>query len=306
MKILFAGTPEFALPCLDMLANSFCHQVLRVYTAPPKPKNRGKNICKTPIHLLSDKYGISVHNPIDLKSQEEQKYLSRLNIDIIVVVAYGLIIPKYMLHYAKYGCINLHPSLLPKWRGAAPIQRSIMNGDSMTGISIMQLDQGLDSGDILMQRTLNIQDSDDYQIIHDKCADIGAQMIIDTLDNLDDITPIQQDHNLATYAHKLEKSDGRIDWNLTTHEIINLIRGYPGGVFFVDQGLSIKCFSATYDNNTINLPKPGTITQYQDHIAIACLNGVIYPQIVQRPGKSKISIKDFLKGYTFSSAIVEN
>jgi len=287
------GTPDFAVPCLKKLIDSK-HEVLAVFTKEPKQANRGMKIQKTAIHELALENDLKVFTPKSLKTEFEN--IKSLNPDVIVVVAYGLILPKEILEFPKYGCINIHPSLLPRWRGAAPIQRAIMAGDKETGVCVMQITEGLDDGDVLacekfpITKELNIQD------LHDKSSAIGGVLILKVLENLNSISGEKQNDKLATYAKKIEKSECKITWSKTADEIDRQIRGlgFFLGTYFEYKGERIKILKAKICDE-ISKENSGTVLE---NFKIVCGDGkIIQPLILQREGKKKTQLKEFLKGW---------
>lgn len=291
------GTPEFAIPTLQTLIKSK-HKILSVYTRTPKKAGRGQKLQKTPIHKLASKNNLQIFTPKSLKNPDEQNKLKQLNPDIIVVVAYGLILPKQVLDIPKFGCINIHPSLLPKWRGAAPMQRSLLAGDKKTGICIMKLSEGLDDGDILTSKEIDIKEDTDIKYLHDNLAKIGAKLLLQTLNKIEKTQKIKgkkQNNSLATYAHKIKKSEGKINWSKTADEINRQIRAlwaFPG-VYFEYKNERIKILKAQKISGKFD--KPGTILD--KNLTISCKNGAIQPLILQRAGKKPMKIEEFLRGF---------
>ncbi len=278
------GSPPFALPALQQLVQSN-HQVISVYTREPKPCGRGKKITKTPIHIYAEENDIQVLTPKTLKTESIQR-----DVDLIVVVAYGMLLPQKILEAPKIGCINIHPSLLPRWRGAAPIQHALMAGDTKTGVCIMNMTQELDAGDILSVKEVPIQDSDDYTSLHHKLSEIGATMLIDVVNNLTNIKPQKQSEHGITYATKIKKEI--VEWTESADHIIQKIKALQG-IHCIVKGKKLKILKASCDNLT-HTYAPGTIVNKYLHIA--CTNGIIKPQVLQMPGKSAVIIEDFLRG----------
>jgi len=226
MKIIFAGTPHFAASELAALHQE--HQIVAVLTQPDRPAGRGMQLTASPVKQYSLQHGLTVLQPATLKTEEIQRTIAALEADVIVVAAYGLILPKAVLQLPRHGCLNIHASLLPRWRGAAPIQRAILAGDSETGITIMQMDEGLDTGDMLLRQACPIGQSDTAQTLHDKLAEMGAGCILEALHLLEDsrLTPAKQDNDAASYAAKLLKSEAQIDWNQDARQIERAVRAY--------------------------------------------------------------------------------
>ena len=227
LRIIFAGTPDFAARHLDALLSSG-HQVVGVFTQPDRPAGRGKKLMPSPVKVLAEEQGLPVFQPASLRPQENQQLVADLNADVMVVVAYGLILPKAVLDMPRLGCINVHGSLLPRWRGAAPIQRSLWAGDAETGVTIMKMDVGLDTGDMLYKLACPITSDDTSATLYDKLADLGPQGLIETLQQLADNTakPEVQDDALATYAEKLSKEEARLDWSLSAAQLERYIRAF--------------------------------------------------------------------------------
>lgn len=295
MKIIFMGTPHFAVPTLSHLIDSD-NEVVAVFSAPPKPKNRGMRLTPSPVHELAEKHNIPVHTPKSLRTEETMEIIDAIEADIIIIVAYGFIIPKNILESKKYGCLNLHPSSLPRWRGAAPLQRTIIAGDESTSVCIMQMDEGLDTGDVLLRKDFDLEDRITLTHLHDKCADIGAKMMIEVLNNIDDIIPVKQTDDGLVYADKLSKEESKIDWSNSAHSIDCKIRGmnpWPG-VYFTHNGNNIKVLEAEYTDAKHN-STPGSIID--SSLNIACGNGALKLLKLQLPGKSALNTEDFLKGY---------
>ena len=277
------GSPIFAIPALQELLNSN-HEVISVYTREPKPSGRGKKITKTPIHLLAEEHNIPVLTPRTLKRESINN-----DVDIIIVAAYGMLLPKQILEHPKYGSINIHPSLLPRWRGAAPIQHTILSGDTKTGVCIMKMTTALDAGDILSLEEVDISDSDDYQILHNKLSKIGAKLLIELINNIKNITPKPQNSFGITYANKIKKE--LVEWNTHAIQIIRKIKALQS-INCIIKGKRIKILKANFDHFTHDF-LPGDIIN--DKLHIACKDGIIKPQILQIPGKSAVNVKDFLR-----------
>ena len=236
LRIIFAGTPDFAAEALQALIHSG-HEIIAVYTQPDRPAGRGRKLRPSPVKQLAEQHAIPVYQPVSLKNEQEQQTLQDLNADVMIVAAYGLILPKAILEAPRYGCLNIHASLLPRWRGAAPIQRAILAGDKESGITIMQMDVGLDTGDMLLKTIIPIDKHDNGGSLHDKLASNGAEAILQTLQQLQAgaLTPEKQDEALVTYAHKLEKEEARIDWQQPAEQIERLVRAFnPWPVAFTE------------------------------------------------------------------------
>ena len=296
MKIIFMGTPDFAVPSLQRLLRS-THQVVAVFTQTPKPKGRGMKISQPPVHVIAADNNIPVHTPTSLRLAEVQKQIYGIDADIIVVVAYGFIVPMNILTAKRYGCLNIHPSKLPRFRGAAPLQRTIIAGDPETAVCIMQMDEGLDTGDIILQEDFPISPDITLKKLHDTCATKGADLLIKTLDNIDTLPRAPQKTNGITYAHKLTKEEGKIDWNDSAVNIERKIRGmspWPG-VHFEHNGELIKILKARiYELDATGIP--GDIIAKDSIIVCGC--GALQIEVVQRPGKAPVSFREFLASIT--------
>lgn len=225
LKIIFAGTPAFSAVTLEALLESK-HHVVAVYTQPDRPAGRGQKLSMSPVKELALKHHLPVYQPATLRDAKEQQLLAAMQADLMVVVAYGLLLPKAVLDAPRLGCINIHASLLPRWRGAAPIQRAILAGDKATGITIMQMEEGLDTGPMLYRIECPIEPQDTSQILHDRLAMLGAEALLKTLEQLSEIKSEVQRHDLATYAHKIAKEEAKLDWRLSAEELVRKIHGF--------------------------------------------------------------------------------
>ena len=246
LKVIFAGTPDFAAKHLSALLESE-HEVIAVYTQPDRPAGRGKKLTASPVKVLAEENAIPVYQPQSLKAQDAQEELASLNADLMVVVAYGLILPTAVLNAPKLGCINVHGSILPKWRGAAPIQRSIWAGDAETGVTIMQMDEGLDTGDMLHIATLPITPEDTSATLYEKLAELGPQALVEVVNEFDRYTPTKQDDSQATYAKKLSKEEALINWADDAEQIERNIRAFnPWPVAWMQvEDQNVKVWSAS-------------------------------------------------------------
>ena len=294
-KIVFMGTPIFAVPILKSLYQNG-YPVSVVYTQPPQKSQRGQKINKSLIQSLSETLNIEFRTPLSLKNnREEYEYLKKLDADLGIVVAYGQIIPNEILNLTKKGFINIHASLLPKWRGAAPIQRSIINLDKQTGITIMKINNKLDSGPIFNSYKIDISNNENAEIISNKLSLLGAEKILDNIDNIldDEIEFKEQNHADATYANKIEKSEGKIDWNNKAENIIGKINGlYPSpGAWFIYKGERFKILKAEISEGK---GKPGIILD--EYFKVACNNKSIKILEIQRQGKRPQKINEFMLG----------
>ena len=299
MKIIFAGTPVFAARHLATLIDSE-HDILAVYTQPDRPAGRGKKLTPSPVKALAMEHDIPVHQPISLKDKIPQQTLAELNADIMVVVAYGLLLPQAVLNAPKHGCINVHASLLPRWRGAAPIQRAIEAGDTTTGITIMQMDRGLDTGDMLLIRECPILPSDTAGDLHDRLINLGPPALLEALDEINQkrSQAQKQDDTLSNYATKIEKAEARINWQAPSHEIARKIRAFnPFPVSFTElKGERIKIHSA-HPSTAPASKAPGTVTIEGKDIIVHCGEGSLIIDHLQLPGKKACDAATFLNGF---------
>ncbi len=288
------GTPEFAIPAISALLNSE-HQIIAVYSQPPSISGRGKKLQKSPIHIFAEKNNIEINTPKTFKITENVKYLRGLNPDLIVVAAYGLILRQDVLDIPKFGCFNIHPSMLPRWRGAAPIERTIEAGDTETSVCIMQMDAGLDTGDILLQEKVKIEPKETGSSLSKKTAQIGAKLLLEAIANIGKLQPTKQSDEGITYAHKISKEEGRINWELSAQEIERKIRAFDNfpKCWLTLNHENIKILSSEIIPVNSN-HKAGTIID--DKFSVQTGNGQIRPLILQKPGKNPVSIKDFLNG----------
>lgn len=297
LKIIFAGTPDFAAKHLQALLNS-SHQVIGVFTQPDKPAGRGNKLTASPVKQLALQNNLPVYQPISLKDSANQQIIADLNADIMIVVAYGLILPQTVLDMPKYGCLNVHGSLLPRWRGAAPIQRACWAGDTETGITIMQMDVGLDTGDMLYKEKCHIEDDDTSATLYNKLAQIGPDALLKTLKLIIEgkAKPEKQNESQVTYATKLSKQEAKLDWNLTATQLERCIRAFnPWPVsYFEINGELIKVWQANVISETTD-KTPGTILRAdKSGIQIATQDGVINMTLLQPAGKKPMSAQDFL------------
>src|SRR5437764_5232238 len=290
MRMIFMGSPEFAVPSLNALLEAG-HDVVAVYTQPPRPAGRGKGERDTAVHERADELGIEVRTPKSLRNEEEQARFRELGADLAVVAAYGLILPKPILDAPRLGCINVHASLLPRWRGAAPIQRAILAGDETGGVTLMQMDEGLDTGPMLMRHTLDIRRKNAGQVT-EEMAVLGARMVIEWLDNA--TPPEPQPIAGATYANKIDKAETRIDWSRPAQEIERQVRAFAPspGAWFEANGERIKLLEAGITHGT---GKPGQVLD--DRLTVACGHDAIHPLKVQRAGRTAIGAEELLRGF---------
>lgn len=296
LKIIFAGTPDFAARHLDALITSK-YQVVAVLTQPDRPAGRGKKIMPSAVKTLAESYSIPVYQPETLKSTENQQLIADLNADIMVVVAYGLLLPQAVLDLPRLGCINVHGSLLPLWRGAAPIQRALWAGDSETGITIMQMDIGLDTGDMLHKLRCPITATDTSASLYEKLAKLGPQGLLATLTQITEgnLVTLPQDNSKATYANKLSKQEAKLDWQLPAAQLERCIRAFnpwPVSYFMIDEQ-PIKVWQASVMPG--NSALPGTIIQADKlGIEVATVEGSLRLEILQPAGKKRMTAQDLL------------
>jgi len=296
LKIIFAGTPDFAARHLDALLASE-HQVVGVFTQPDRPAGRGNKLTPSPVKTLAQTHAIPVFQPKSLRPAENQQLVADLQADVMVVVAYGLILPQAVLTMPRLGCINVHGSLLPRWRGAAPIQRSLWAGDSETGVTIMQMDVGLDTGDMLYKLSCPITAQDTSATLYDKLAQLGPQGLLETLAQLADgrAQPEKQDDAQANYAEKLSKEEARLDWQLSAAQLERCIRAFnPWPVsYFLIEDQPVKVWQATVLPHVAK--QPGEIVAADKHgIQVATAEGVLNLQLLQPAGKKAMSAQDLL------------
>ena len=299
MRIIFMGSPDFAVPTLDALVEAG-HEVVAAYTQPPRPAGRGKGERPTSVELRAHELGIEVRSPMSLRGQTELEEFAELDADVAVVAAYGLILPQAILDAPMLGCLNVHGSLLPRWRGAAPVQRAIMAGDEATGITIMQMEAGLDTGPMLLKRAVEIEGSNAAQLT-EELAKLGATMMVEVLSDLPRYEPIPQPEEGVTYAAKISKEEARINWSRPAAELVRHVQGlapFPGAWFEVD-GERIKLLAATEANGN---GEPGEVLD--DQLAIACGDGAIRPVLVQRAGKGAMSAGELLRGFAIPKCVV--
>ena len=294
LKIIFMGTPDFAVPILRSIKNSG-HNILSVYTQNPKRKNRGQKESLTPVHEFSKENNFKVRHPEQLNTDEEFNFFKKAKPDVVVVVAYGKILPKKLLNIQDIKFINVHASLLPKWRGAAPIQRSIMNLDKETGISIMKIVSKLDAGPVMMKSKINLSTDDNYESVNKALSILGAKMIVESLKLIEQNKTkfVEQDENLASYAQKIDKSEAKINWNEKAKKIIAKINAfYPSpGSWFKHNGSRVKITKAQERRLR---GKPGEILK--ENFTIACRENSIEILELQKEGKKKMKTSEYLKG----------
>ncbi|MCB2089460.1 MAG: methionyl-tRNA formyltransferase [Sphingomonadaceae bacterium] len=299
MRIIFMGTPEFAVPTLTALVAAG-HEVVAAYSQPPRPAGRGKKLQPSPVQREAERLGVEVRHPVSLKGAEEQAAFAALNADVAVVAAYGLILPQAILDAPKHGCLNVHGSILPRWRGAAPIHRAILAGDPVTGITIMQMEAGLDTGPMLSTIRTPIHDKTTGELT-EELAELGANLMVETLRELGKHVPVAQDDAEATYAAKIDKAEARIDWSQPAEQIERQVRAlapFPGAWFELE-GERIKLLKAEVSDLR---GEPGTVLD--DQLTIACGTGALRPLRIQRAGKPAMDVDAFLRGKAVAPATV--
>lgn len=303
MRVVFMGTPDFAVGALEAIIQAG-HQVTAVVTQPDKPKGRGKEVQMTPVKVCAMAHDIPVFQPVKIKEGEAVERLRGYEADIFVVVAFGQILSEEILSMPKYGCVNIHASLLPKYRGAAPIQWAVINGEKVTGVTIQQMDKGIDTGDILMKTEVTIDKAETADSLHDKLAQAGAQLIVEALPKIEngDITLVKQNEEESSYAKMLQKSMSRIDWSKDAAELDCLIRGlisWPGAVT-VFRGKNLKIWEEEVKDvtNHVEDAEPGTVVCVEKNaFYVQTGKGTLKITAVQPEGKKRMAVKDFLLGY---------
>jgi methionyl-tRNA formyltransferase len=291
MKIIFMGTPEFSVPILQALAKA--HDIVCVYCQPPRPAGRGKALRPTPVQQAAEALGLPVRHPSSLRSAEEQAAFASLNADIAVVVAYGLILPQPVLDAPRFGCVNIHASLLPRWRGAAPIHRAILAGDAETGVCLMQMDAGLDTGPVLLRAATTIGAEDTTADLHDSLSQMGADLVVSALPRLPLLVPVPQPEEGVTYASKIDKSEARIDWHAPATVIDRQIRGlspFPGA-WCESADERVKFLRSRLAQGH------GLPGQVLHGLTIACGSGAVEITLAQREGKRPATTEEFLRGF---------
>ena len=298
MRIIFMGTPEFSVSALDTL-HAAGHEIVAVYSQPPRPAGRGKKERKGAVHQRAEALGLQVYTPTSLKDPAVQATFDELRADVAVVVAYGLLLPLEILQSPKFGCLNIHASLLPRWRGAAPIHRAIMAGDADTGVCIMQMDEGLDTGPVLLKEQTKIGDIETTSDLHDRLAEVGAGLVVEAVGNIQSLSSEPQPSDGVTYAAKIAKADARIDWTKPAIEIDRLIRGlspFPGA-WCEMQGERVKLLRSKLASGA---GEPGQILPNFD---VACGQGSVEIMELQLPGKGRTTAADFLRGHTLPNVL---
>jgi methionyl-tRNA formyltransferase len=302
MRIAFLGTPDFSVPALDAL-RAAGHEVVCVYTQPPRPAGRGQSERRSPVHDHADAAGISVRTPANLRDEEVQAAFAALGLDVAVVVAYGLILAQPVLDAPRLGCINIHASLLPRWRGAAPIQRAILAGDTQTGVTIMQMDAGLDTGSELLRAAIPITTETDAGMLHDALSALGGKLIVDALAGIEEATlhAVAQPDTGETYAEKIARGEERIDWAQPAATLDRHVRAFAPwpGAWFEHDGERIKVLAADV---VAGNGAPGTVLD--NVLTVACGDGALRLVTVQRAGKAALATADYLRGRPVSASVV--
>lgn len=291
LRIAFMGTPDFAVPALKALHEAG-HEIVAVYSQPPRRAGRGKKLSPSPVQRVAEELGIRVRTPVSLKGEEEQTAFAALQLDVAVVAAYGLILPQAILDAPAMGCLNIHGSLLPRWRGAAPVQRAILAGDEETGITIMQMEAGLDTGPMLLKSKTPI-DGKTAGELTEELAETGAELMVQYLASPSEYSAETQDDALATYAKKIEKQEARLDFSKPAEQVERQIRAFTPvpGAFFEFENVRYKILEAQVSNSD---GEPGITVD--DHLLIGCGAGSIQPRVIQKAGKPAIDLKSFLNG----------
>lgn len=291
LRIAFMGTPDFAVPALKALHQAG-HQIVAVYSQPPRRAGRGKKLSPSPVQRLAEELGIEIRTPVSLKGEDEQAAFAALDLDVAVVAAYGLILPQAVLDAPKMGCLNIHGSLLPRWRGAAPVQRAILAGDTETGITIMQMEAGLDTGPMLLKQATPVNTKTAGELT-EELAHAGADLMVQYLANPSHHIAEAQDDALATYARKIEKHEARLDFSGPAEQVTRQIRAFnpAPGAFFEYQGERYRILEVTVSDQ--DGPAGTTL---DDHVLIGCGSGAIQPTIIQKAGKPAMDLKAFLNG----------
>lgn len=299
MRIIFMGTPDFAVPTLDALVEAG-HDICAVYSQPPRRAGRGKALSPTPVHQRAEQLGLTVRTPASLKGAEDQTAFAELGADVAIVSAYGLILPQAVLDAPKLGCINVHASLLPRWRGAAPVQRAILAGDAETGVTIMQMEAGLDTGPMLAKVQTSV-DGKSAGELTEELAHLGAKLLIEVLAYISAHPPVAQPTDGVTYAAKIDKAESRIDFAQSAIGVERQIRAFAPapGAFFEFQGERFRILAAE-----IVPSSGGTGFVLDDQLTIACADQAIRPTLIQRAGKSAMAPADLLRGFAIPAGTV--
>lgn len=295
-RIIFMGTPEFAVPSLAALSDS--EEVICVVTQPDRPKGRGQKLQPSPVKVFAQEHNLPIIQPARIKSPDVVAEIAKLRADLIVVAAFGQILSQEILDLPKFGCVNVHASLLPKYRGAAPIEWCLINGETVTGISTMQMDAGLDTGDILLKHEINITDEMILPELREKLMTVGSELLVETIRQLKlgTLQPVKQDNSLSNYAPMLKKDTGLIDWNKSAREIHNLVRGLYGNAFTFMNGQKIKIWRTRIGELNLNI-SAGEINIVDNKFFVGTGNGIIEISEIQIPNSRKIIAADYLRGH---------
>ena len=306
LRLAFMGSPDFAVPVLGALIAAG-HEITCVYSQPPRPAGRGKSLRKTPVHAFAEEKGIEVRTPLNFKAEEDCRAFADLDVDVAVVVAYGLLLPKAILDAPRLGCLNLHGSLLPRWRGAAPIHRAVMANDPETGVQVMQMEAGLDTGPVMLTARTPISATDTTQDVHDRLAALGADLMVEALKRLEagtaEFTP--QSEEGVVYAHKISSDEARIVWQRAAADVSAHIRGlspFPGAWFEVDDPkgpVRVKVLACVAEDGS---GEPGEVLD--DTLLVACRQGAVRLLRLQRAGKGPMDAADFLRGTQVGKGMV--
>lgn len=312
MRIMFMGTPDFSTPCLEALVKAG-HDVVGAVSQPDKPQGRGRKLVPTQVKQAAMRLGLPVFQPEKLRDGEFERILLGVDPELIVVVAYGKILPKFVLDYPKYGCINVHASLLPKYRGAGPIQRAIIDGEKVTGVTTMYMSEGLDEGDILLSRATEIAPDETAGELFDRLSELGAELLIETIEEIESGRAVRtkQDDALSSYAPMLKKEDGDIDWNKTAAEIVNLVRGTnPWPMAYTRyEGETMKVISARADGGAES-GEPGKILEIVNNpdksksLAVGCADGRVLIDELQFKGGKRMAVRDYLNGHEIKTGVI--
>ncbi|MBF7074674.1 methionyl-tRNA formyltransferase [Glaciecola sp. MH2013] len=297
LKIIFAGTPDFAAKHLQALLDSE-HEVVAVYSQPDRPAGRGKKLSPSAVKVLAQQAGCPIYQPESLKTQAAQEELAAIQADIMIVVAYGLILPAAVLHTPRLGCLNVHGSLLPKWRGAAPIQRAIWAGDKFTGVSVMQMDEGLDTGPVLLEKSMVIPPLATSASLYDDLAELGPEALIEAIDNIENLTPVVQDDSLASYANKLSKEEAKVNWQESAAQLARNVRAFNPWpmVWFEHKELALKVHAAQVVEAFEEYPVGTIVSVSKEGIEVAAREHNLLLTCIQIPGKKAQEASDIING----------
>jgi len=303
-KIIFMGTPEFAVPSLKILVENN-YPIATVVTQPDRPSGRGRKCVAPPVKIAAEKYNLPVVQPERVRDEEYLDTFRKLSPDMVVLVAFGQILPLGIIEFPKMGCINVHPSLLPKYRGAAPINRALIKGESTTGVTTILMGEGVDSGDILLQEETMIETDETYGKLRERLSHMGANLLLKTVRGIVEgsINKIPQNHSLATYAPRLKKEDGIINWQADIRDILNLIRGlYPSPCAYTFvSGKKLKIFAAAGEESSVPERAGRIVSETKKGLQVAAQNGYIYLEEVQLENRKRMPVADFLRGYKILS-----